>query len=51
MLPYSLGLTGCDPQGGTTMKAIVQFFSFNLQKQVNLSFFSFKENKKYLKLR
>jgi len=30
MLPYSLGLTGCDPQGGTAMEAFVQISSFNL---------------------
>jgi len=35
MLPCSLGLTGRDPQGETTMKSLCKFLFFNLTKLVN----------------
>ena len=46
MLPCSLRLMGRDPQGGTSMKALCKFHSFNLSKPINIYFLSFiKENK------
>ena len=45
MLQCSLGLTGHDPQGGTTMKALCEFFSFNLPKLVNIYLLNFIKRK------
>ena len=45
ILPCSLGLTGRDPQGGTAMKALYKFLSFNLPKLVNIYLLSFMKRK------
>ena len=35
MLPYSLGLTGRNQQGGTAMEVLCKFFLLIYEKQVN----------------
>ena len=46
MLPYSVGLTGHNPQGGTIKEELCKFLFFNLSKLVNTHFLSLIKRKK-----